>query len=630
MGGNADYTATELRHPGYTAMEHEDGGSSRSKCGAAPYSATECTEAHDIASHVRYAGNNAFEMKAAELTEVYGRATGDLANECRAADCLAADCKAADCSVSDEANFMASQPQHVGYSAHEIKATGLTGMQCRATAHPDSECETVGFCVIDCKAADCSVGNEARLFDFADPKGGTFRSPVAVGLMERQGRAMGHSAIEGRDVGSSAAEFSAADGKAADCSVREVVTDLKSIDCFVSDETNFLASQLRCAGYSAHKMKAEGYIGMQCRVIGYPDRECRAAEFSAADCKAFEYSVSELHDMRLATQSMPSELGNAASREQMFGDNAAAKAAAADARRMRSLQFSLGKLQNTQMQLAARVHNTCSSSIEQGDVEGCLRGDICSTAIGSSVTTSGVRKDADAPAMRLATGSIGTCRANIDNNINNNIKTESNSRSSFGSFSVLDNQLGGLVHPPHQLSYSDNQSIRSSHSKSFRSTDNPKHRGSLDVGSNRRWIRSRPDSGTLIGSPESGKGCADIADSLAPLGSNESLGGDATASADATASMHYLHEPPMTLCSTEERLKVDELEGREPRWIGANSRTISQHQSLAKGSTGRCEISAMTSGGATLVSSSISDKGQCVPCNSFTGDISGRLRRQFG
>ena len=150
-------------------------------------------------------------------------------------------------------------------------------------------------------------------------------------------------------------------------------------------------------------------------------------------------------------------------------------------------------------------------------------------------------------------------RRSIDGSIE--VISSRNSRSSLGSFVLCsDNQFGGLVHPPHQLEYSDNQCIHSSSSESFRSIDNQQYPGNLDEESNQ----------------DSGEGCEDIVHSLAPVGSNEDLGGDATASADATASMHHLHIPPKTLCSTEGRPKVDELEGREPRWVSASSQPISQ------------------------------------------------------
>ena len=161
------------------------------------------------------------------------------------------------------------------------------------------------------------------------------------------------------------------------------------------------------------------------------------------------------------------------------------------------------------------------------------------------------------------------------------------------------------MHPPHPFNYSDNQYIHSSSSESFRSIDNQHYPGNLDEESNQ----------------DSGEGCEDIADSLAPVGSNEGLGGDAIASADATASMQHLHMLPKTLCSADERPQVDELEGREPRWVGASSQPISQPQPLSKGLNGRCGISAMPSGGATLVPSSFSDHSPCVPCSSFVGPI---------
>ena len=53
------------------------------------------------------------------------------------------------------------------------------------------------------------------------------------------------------------------------------------------------------------------------------------------------------------------------------------------------------------------VHNKCSSNIRHEDVEGCLRGDICSNARCPSAGSSGLCQDTSAPVMQLAAGGTG-------------------------------------------------------------------------------------------------------------------------------------------------------------------------------------------------------------------------------
>ena len=579
-----------------------------------------------------------------------GRTMGYPANEWRAVYFRAAYLG------SDEASVIASQLHYIGYSAHEMETAGLTAMPGTAIEYLAAEDRTVGFPAADGKA----VG---------------FVSKAANDLAS-QVQQVCYSAREACDSVSEYARYSARDSRHLAIECTEANFIVSHVRC-AGDAVDHKSVQLQQAGLNACELEVAGLTEVQCRVARDSAIGCKAAELGTADCKAFDYSVSKVHDVRSAVQSMLSKFGITVVGEQMLGNNVVVRTAASDTSRMSSLQSSFGTLQNTQ-------GSGCSSSIRQGDVEECLRRDICSDASCPSVDSSGSCKDTNAPVMRLATGSTGIllkdgqartagsgtrtqqsfrvdfgessaalqnfgagessndlevskansagwfsnivlgcvelalshCRTSsnqitlgksdkghwlqekdgrsIDGNIE--IESGSSSRSSLGSFSVRcsDNQFGGLVHPPHQFNYSDNRSIRSSSSETSRFTDNPNHPGSLDI---------------------------DIADSLAPTGSNEGLGGDANASMDAIASMHHLHMPPTTLCSAKERSKVDELEGREPRWVGASSQPISQPEPLSEGLIGRFGLSAMPSGGATLVPDSFSDNSQCVPCNNFIGVV---------
>ena len=116
--------------------------------------------------------------------------------------------------------------------------------------------------------------------------------------------------------------------------------------------------------------------------------------------------------------------------------------------------------------IAARnVHNKCSASIRQEDVEGCLRGDICSNARCPFTASSGLCQDTSAPVMQWAAGGIGirsrdeqaqaqgsSTRTQQDlrvdsRSIDNNIKVESSNTSHrlFGSFAGRFRCEGGAL-----------------------------------------------------------------------------------------------------------------------------------------------------------------------------------------
>ena len=364
---NADYTAKELRFASEGRGAHGP--------------ATGCEEAICTASKFQYAGYNTRAAAALQYEEVI-ETNGEISGESGSCGFMAVQLETPFCNrvIEPSVDFVISLVQQV----HDVSSSLLTDVVDNLTSQ-----EMVGV--------PQAEADEEPSLDIAQPPS-----------------SLSHEVAEQIALPASVSSSEITDAR----EVCHTAVDYMEVHC--------TGSQVQYVGDNAFEIKATELTGKQSRVNVGIANEFSAVGFPAADCNAADCIVSGAQNggspgdevICPVVRSLVSLVHCLddwlfdTSTEQMLGY----------ASRMSPRQFPLGMLQNTQVQLAAAsVHNHSSLGMRQGEVEGCLHGDLCSIVICPSVESSGVRKNADAPCMRLAIASIGTCPANESLNFRNSV-----------------------------------------------------------------------------------------------------------------------------------------------------------------------------------------------------------------